>query len=97
MTLTPDQEAELQKAAEEYARTQCSHSVDSLRYSTKGKQMLIAIDFIAGAKHQDAISRRDEREKIVEYLKSYFSRFPSYVPEEHIREVLRQLETGETK
>lgn len=54
MTITQDQEKELQKAAKESCFQQ--RVIGGNEYYD---------GFIAGAKHQDAISRRDERERVI--------------------------------
>ena len=57
--MTPDQEKELQKAAEEY-------------YLNDNSDFHPETCFIAGAKHQDAISRRDERERVITLFQDKF-------------------------
>lgn len=82
MTLTPDQEKELQKAAEEYFDVKANIDNFSVQKA-----------FIAGAKHQDAISFRKGWEAACKWYVEIDKR--NFLKEEE--EIRKQLETGESK
>lgn len=65
--MTPDQEKELQKAAERY-----KYETIQALLTKGGNTPSISEIFIAGAKHQDAISRRDERERMITLFQDKF-------------------------
>lgn len=74
MTHTPDQEKELQKVAEEYTESRYARCQSTSTFfmqfglSERVLHFLCAEageGFLAGAKHQDLISRKDEREKLI--------------------------------
>lgn len=105
--MTPDQEKELQKAAEGYAED------DRGQEEIWSVYKLVREAFIAGAKHQDAISRRDEREKVLQEVLDathigYEPHHEAESPEwwiavgynrafDKVFKLAKQLETGESK
>jgi len=103
--MTPDQEKELQKAGLEEL------GYDNLTWEEVSEYMNNKYDsekvelFIAGAKHQDAISRKDMIKKVKETIinKIVTCRQPNngmkhtFLWFSEIEQVLHELETGESK
>lgn len=89
--MTPDQEKELQKAAEGYAED------DRGQEEIWSVYKLVREAFIAGAKHQDAISRKDEREKLITLFQDKADMLEIYSTEwDMLRNLIKQA-TGESK
>lgn len=86
--MTPDQEKELQKAAEDWKSKQDFE----LELTGNLGNYPSPIDcFIAGAKHQDAISRKDEREKIITLFQDKLDMLDIYSFEKRGWEILRNV------
>lgn len=125
--MTPDQEKELQKSAEEKAEKRFPgyKCIFALRRTPEETQIMFGADtcseileatnmvmppsesvssqivhnvyiegYLAGAKHQDALSRKDERGRIVSYM---LRRSGSMNSVEEVIFEIEQLETGESK